>query len=371
METAEIKRTPLYTAHTQLNARMMPFGGYDMPVQYTSIVAEHLAVRSAAGLFDVSHMGEFFVEGPEAFDFLQHLVSNDISKLYDGKALYTVMCNTSGGIVDDLLVYRFNEQKYMLVVNASNIKKDWKWIQSVCNHDVTLSNHSEDIALLAIQGPASHGILQKLTDIPLSEIKYYHFVEASPSSFMNMDRVLLSHTGYTGEPGFEIYCKTVDAKTIWDALLEAGAPEGLLPAGLGARDTLRLEAGYCLYGNDLTDDTSPYAAGLGWITKPDKGEFVGRDALLRIKANSPEKKLIGFIIEEKGIARSGYPILDHAGNEIGTVTSGSQSPVLKRGIGLGYVNNKPDFTTPGNTLFVSVRSKRLEVRIAKPPFHKQ
>ena len=369
METTKVKRTPLYTSHTALNARMMPFGGYDMPVQYNSIVAEHHAVREAAGLFDVSHMGEFFVEGPEAFDFLQYLVSNDLSKLYDGKALYTVMCNESGGIVDDLLVYRFNEHKYMLVVNASNIEKDWNWIQSVCNHDVTLSDHSDNMALLAIQGPSSHSILQKLTKTPLSEIKYYHFVAAS--SFMNLDGVILSHTGYTGEPGFEIYCNASDAQVIWDALLEHGKEEGLLPAGLGARDTLRLEAGYCLYGNDLTDETSPYAAGLGWITKPDKGDFVGRDALLKIKADSPENKLVGFIIEEKGIARSGYPILNDAGDEIGIVTSGSQSPILKKGIGMGYVKNNLAYTTPGHKILVSVRSKRIEARIAKPPFHKQ
>lgn len=371
METAEIKRTPLYTTHTKLNARMMPFGGYDMPVQYSSIVAEHHAVRTAAGLFDVSHMGEFFVEGPEAYDFLQFLVSNDVSKLYDGKALYTVMCNESGGIVDDLLVYRFNDQKYMLVVNASNLSKDWDWIQSVCNHDVKITNHSDEIALLAIQGPASHAILQKLTDVTLADIKYYHFVQASPASFMNLEHVVLSHTGYTGEPGFEIYCNSKDAQTIWDSLLDAGAEEGLIPAGLGARDTLRLEAGYCLYGNDLTDETSPYAAGLGWITKPDKGEFVGRDALLKIKADAPRKKLIGFIIEDKGIARSGYPILNESGDEIGVVTSGSQSPVLKKGIGLGYVQNEQAYTTPGHKILVSVRSKRIEARIAKPPFHKQ
>lgn len=370
METAEIKRTPLYTSHIQLNARMMPFGGYDMPVQYSGIVAEHHAVRSTAGLFDVSHMGEFFVEGPEAADFLQYLVSNDISKLYDGKALYTVMCNESGGIVDDLLVYRFSEHKYMLVVNASNIAKDWNWIESVCKHDVQITNRSEDFALLAIQGPASHSILQKLTDIKLTEIKYYHFKEAPSSSFMNLENVILSHTGYTGEPGFEIYCRAADAQTIWDALLEQGKAEGLVPAGLGARDTLRLEAGYCLYGNDLSDETSPYAAGLGWITKPDKGEFVGRDALLKIKANTPEKKLIGFIIDERGIPRSGYTLLNESEEEIGVVTSGSQSPILKKGIGMGYVLNDPAYTTPGNKILVSVRSKRIEARIAKPPFHK-
>ena len=348
----------------------MPFAGYDMPVQYTGIVAEHLAVRSAAGLFDVSHMGEFFVEGPDAPGFLQHLVSNDISKLYNGKALYTVMCNESGGIVDDLLVYRFNEQKYMLVVNASNISKDWNWIHSVCNHDVTISNHSEETALIAIQGPASHTILQRLTPLSLSDIKYYHFVNVPPASFMQLQGVILSHTGYTGEPGFEIYCQAEDAQTVWDALLGVGQDSGLLPAGLGARDTLRLEAGYCLYGNDLTDETSPYAAGLGWITKLDKDEFVGRDALLKIKAEAPQKKLIGFIIEDKGIARSGYPLLNDEGNEIGIVTSGSQSPVLKKGIGMGYVENNPTYTTPGHPISVSIRSKRIEARIAKPPFHK-
>ena len=370
MDTVEIKRTPLHSSHIELNARMMPFAGYDMPVHYAGIVSEHHAVRSAAGLFDVSHMGEFFVEGPESLEFLQYLVSNDVSKLYDGKALYTVMCNQTGGIVDDLLVYRFNATKYMLVVNASNIKKDWAWIHSVCNHDVKISDHSEETALLAIQGPASHSILQKLTDVPLADIKYYHFVEAPSASFLNLDGIVLSHTGYTGEAGFEIYCKSKDAPQIWAALLEQGKDAGLMPAGLGARDTLRLEAGYCLYGNDLTDETSPYAAGLGWITKPDKGEFVGRDALLKIKANSPEKKLIGFVIKEKGIPRAGYSLVNDNGQAIGVVTSGSQSPILKKGIGIGYVDNEPAYTTPGQTIFVSVRSKRIEALIAKPPFHK-
>ena len=368
MELTEVKRTPLYETHLNLNARMMPFGGYEMPVQYSGIVDEHMAVRSNAGLFDVSHMGEFILEGPEAFSFLQQLITNDASKLYDGKALYTVMCNEAGGIVDDLLVYRFNEHKYMLVVNASNIAKDFAWIQSRQGANrVNLENISDQTALLALQGPAAFNIAQKLTNIDLAALKYYHFIS---SSFLNCDEVILSHTGYTGEAGLEVYCRSQDAQQIWEALIESGKMHGLLPAGLGARDTLRLESGYCLYGNDIDDATSPYAAGLGWITKPDKGDFVGRDALLEIREESPSHKLVGFILDDRGIPRNGYPIVNEHGEQIGTVTSGSQSPILKKGIGMGYVLNEPTYTQPGTSIFIEVRKKLLKAIVSKPPFHK-
>ena len=371
MELKQVKKTPLYDSHLKLNARMMPFGGYEMPVQYSSIVEEHMAVRSKAGLFDVSHMGEFMLEGPEALPLIQQLITNDAAKLYDGKALYTVMCNEAGGIIDDLLVYRFNQNRYMLVVNASNIEKDFTWIQSrQGTREVEIKDLSDKTALLALQGPSAYAIAQQLTEINLSEVKYYHFIEPEPASFLNLEGVILSHTGYTGERGLEIYCKSQDVLQIWDALLEAGQDIGLLPAGLGARDTLRLESGYCLYGNDINDETSPYAAGLGWITKPDKGDFVGKDALLKIKQESPVNKLVGFVLDERGIPRKGYPILNDLGENIGIVTSGSQSPILKQGIGMGYVKNNPSYTQPGTRIFIEVRKKRLSATISKPPFHK-
>ena len=371
METTQIKYTPLHDIHIGLKARMMPFSGFDMPVQYSGIVAEHHAVRSDAGLFDVSHMGEFIIEGPDASTFIQHIISNDITRLYDGKALYTVMCNESGGIIDDLLVYRFNEARYMLVVNASNITKDLAWVRSHNSWPgVEIKNISDQTALLAIQGPKAFSIVQPLIDQPLSELKYYHFLDMPGGSFLGLNQVVLSYTGYTGEQGLEIYCRSEDASKVWEALMNQGTDQGLVPAGLGARDTLRLESGFCLYGNDITDHTSPLAAGLGWITKLDKGEFVGSDALKKIKETSPEEKLVGFVLEERGIPRQGYVIENSAEEPIGTVTSGSQSPLLQKGIGLGYVLNEAQYTQPDQPIFISIRNKRIKARITKPPFHK-
>ncbi len=365
-----LKRTPLHSVHVELGARMMPFAGYVMPVQYTGIVAEHLAVRLKVGLFDVSHMGEFIVEGPHAAEFLQYLLTNDVSRLVDGKAMYTLMCNDNGGIVDDLLVYRLHASKYMLVVNAANIQKDLAWMQSKNSHNAVIRDVSDQTALLAVQGPGAFDLVQRLTDIPISDLGYYRFTEADAQAFLGLDGVLLSRTGYTGEPGLEIYCRSEDVVTLWHELMEDMETTGLLPAGLGARDTLRLEAGFCLYGNDITDDTNPLEAGLGWVTKFDKGDFVGRASLLAVKEQSPARTLIGFILEERGIPRQGYPILNAEGEAIGTVTSGSQSPMLDKGIGLGYVVNDPAYTTPGRQITISIRSKNHTALIAKPPFHK-
>lgn len=361
-------RTPLYDEHVRRGARMMDFGGWAMPVQYSGIIEEHHAVRQAAGLFDVSHMGEIWVTGPNATAFVQHLVTNDASKIADGQAMYSAMCNPSGGIVDDLLAYRFSDERWMLVVNASNIDKDWHHMQAHNPMDAELSNASDATSLLALQGPKAHAIASKLAGFDTSEIPYYRFREAD--GFLGIDGVILSHTGYTGEPGLEIYAPTVAAQPIWDALMEAGADDGLLPAGLGARDTLRLEAGFSLYGNDLSDDTTPLEAGLGWVVKLDAGDFVGRDALVAQKEAGLERKLVGFVVEGRGIPRHGDAIVDADDNEVGHVTSGSQSPNLSKGIGMGYVPNDPAYTTVGSPLRIQQRRKVLEAVVAKRPFHK-
>lgn len=288
--------------------------------------------------------------------------------------MYAVMCRSDGGAVDDLLVYRFAEDAYLLVINASNIEKDLAHIRSqheAFAGDVTVDNQSERTALLALQGPKAFEIAQKLTDIPLAEIKYYHFVQPEPGAFLGCERAILSHTGYTGEPGLEIYCEPERVEAVWEALLEAGAPRGLKPAGLGARDTLRLEAGYCLYGHELTEKTTPLEAGLGWVTKLDKGEFVGRGAIAAQKERGVTRKLIGFVMEERGIPRQGYAITDADGEPIGEVTSGSQSPMLGEGIGLGYVPNEPAYTEPGRAIGIAVRGRVLPATVRKPPFHKR
>lgn len=370
MEPETLKKTPLHKQHVELGAKMMPFGGFDMPVQYSGIIDEHMTVRSAAGLFDVSHMGEFMLEGPQAFASVQRIVSNDASKLYDGRAMYTAMCTESGGIVDDLLVYRKNESSYLLVVNASNIEKDWAWVNQHAVPGTHITNISDNTALLAIQGPLAMDIVQSITDIDISELKFYHFLIPEASAFLNLDNVILSHTGYTGEKGLEIYCNASDAPAIWTALMAAGQSKGLKPAGLGARDTLRLESGFCLYGNDINEETSTYEAGLGWITKLDKGDFVGKSALERIKADTTERKLVGFVMGERGIPRHGHAIVNPAGEEIGIVTSGTQSPVLSKGIGMGYVPNEPQYTSVGSVIGISSRGKAREAIVTKPPFHK-
>lgn len=365
-----LKTTPLYAAHQALGARMMAFGGFDMPVQYTGIIEEHKAVRTAAGLFDVSHMGEVMIRGPQAFDYVQQLVTNDANKLYDGRAMYTVMCQPDGGVIDDLIVYRLNAEHYMLVINAANIDKDVAWMQIHNAFDVAIDDVSGQTALLALQGPEAFDIAQPFTDIDLGDLAFYHFEQAPDGSFMDADGVILSHTGYTGERGLEIYCASNDAERIWTTLLDAGADRGLQPVGLGARDTLRLEAGYCLYGNDITSDTNPFEAGLGWIVKLDAGDFIGRDALQDIKNAGIDRKLVGFVVEDRGIPRNGHGIEDRAGRAIGTVTSGSQSPMLERGIGLGYVPNDPAYTDPGQPLQIDAGRRTLNAQVAKPPFHK-
>ena len=368
MTGSALKRTPLYDRHVALGARMTEFAGYDMPVQYSGIVDEHMAVRETAGLFDVSHMGEVFVQGPHTFAFVQNLVTNDVSRLHDGRALYTVMCRPDGGIIDDLLVYRLREDAYMLVINASNIEKDFAWM---CAHNpmgASLHNTSEYIALLALQGPQSPNIAQRITDYNLSDIKYYHFLRPAPGSFLGCNKVILSRTGYTGEKGLELYVETENAEKVWDALMEA--EPRLKPCGLGARDTLRLEAGFCLYGNELSEDTNPYEAGLGWLTKPDKGEFIGRDALRTLRDTEVRRKLVGFVLEGRGIPRPGYQIVDDCGQVIGNVTSGSQSPVLKKGIGLGYVQSDKTYAAPGAAIAVQIRTRTVPARVVKPPFHR-
>lgn len=370
MDPQTLKTTPLHAQHVELGARMMPFGGFDMPVQYSGIIDEHMAVRQAAGLFDVSHMGEFLVTGPTALASIQRIVTNDAAKLYDGKAMYTAMCMPHGGIVDDLLVYRRSETSYMLVVNASNIQKDWDWVSQHVLDGTTLRNASDDMALLAIQGPNAFAIVQTLLADDISDLKFYHFIEPAVGAFLGLDEVILSYTGYTGEKGLEIYCKADDAVTVWQALMQAGETHGLKPVGLGARDTLRLESGFCLYGNDITEETSTYEAGLGWITKLKKGDFVGKSALEKIKADVPDRKLVGFVMAERGIPRHGNAIVNAANEEIGIVTSGTQSPILSKGIGMGYVPNDKQFTAPGSTIGISSRGKTREAIITKPPFHK-
>jgi len=369
-ESTDILKTPLFDTHVALGARMMPFAGYHMPVQYSGIIDEHVAVREKAGLFDVSHMGEVIVTGPDATRYVQQLVTNDVSSLYDGKALYTVMCRPDGGIVDDLLVYRMGENRFMLVINAANIETDLAWMRKSNTHGVSLLDISDSTGLIAIQGPAAFDIVSQITDVALDSIRYYHFTELDSGSFFGSERAILSHTGYTGEKGLEIYCDADKTVTVWNALMENGRSLGLKPAGLGARDTLRLESGFCLYGNDLSLTTNPLEAGLGWLTKLNSGDFTGREALLRIKESGPERKLVGFVASERGIPRHGAAILNSTGEPIGFVTSGTQSPLLKAGIGMGYVENEPAYTTAGSVLRVEARGKSFGVTVRKPPFHK-
>ena len=342
----------------------MPFAGFNMPVRYSSDIEEHKCVRERVGVFDVSHMGEFFVEGASALDLIQKISSNDATKLVDGQAQYAYMPNESGGVVDDLIIYRFSPEKYMLVVNAGNIEKDWNWIVSNNSMNAILSNHSDDYSLFAVQGPKAINTLQKLTEVDLSEIKYYHF---SFGEMADIDEVVLSATGYTGAGGFELYVKNNKAEALWNAVMEAGEEFGILPIGLGARDTLRLEMGFCLYGNDIDDNTSPLEAGLGWVTKFTK-PFVNSENLKRQKEEGVKKKLVGFVLEDKGIPRAGYELTDVNENIIGRVTSGSMSPMLGMGIGLGYVelgHHQPD-----TEIFVKVRNRSLKARVVKPPFIK-
>ncbi|MDG1754090.1 MAG: glycine cleavage system aminomethyltransferase GcvT [Rhodothermales bacterium] len=363
-----LKYTPINDRHIDLGAKMVPFAGYSMPVQYSGIIDEHHAVRQHAGLFDVSHMGEVWITGPRSLEFIQQLITNDASKLYDGKALYSAMCNEEGGIIDDLLVYRFNESKYMLVINASNIEEDVAWMHKNNSMGVKIDNASDSVGLLALQGPKAFEILKAATGFDASAIKYYHFSE--PTSFLGLSDLIVSRTGYTGESGVEIYCSSEDTGVVWDALMTVADEFGLKPAGLGARDTLRLESGFCLHGNDISQDTHPLEAGLGWITKLDKGAFNGSQVLASIKETGAKRRLVGFVIQERGIPRQGYEIQNESGEPIGVVTSGTQSPILSKGVGMGYVINDPAYTAEGATIQVAVRNRVFTAIVTKPPFHK-
>lgn len=348
---------------------MSPFAGFEMPVQYAGIMEEHLAVRRRAGLFDVSHMGEILVSGPHAAAFAQHLVTGDVEDLDDGRAMYTVMCRHDGGIVDDLLVYRLEKDRYMFVVNAANTSKDLEWMTQHNAEKAQINDISDDIALIAVQGPRSIAIAEHALDTKLDDLKYYHFRTVHSGPLHRSTFALVSRTGYTGEIGVEIYCDSDVAIDVWNALMEAGAGEGLQPAGLGARDTLRIEAGYCLYGNDISEETNPLEAGLSWLTKLEKDDFIGRSALQRAREEGLDRKLVAFVLQERGIPRTGYAILSPEGTEIGSVTSGTQSPVLQQGVGLGYVHNSPDFTRPGSELLVSARGRDVRAEVRKPPLH--
>ncbi len=360
----ELKYVTLNDLHASLGAKMVPFAGYNMPVRYSSDIEEHNTVRQGVGVFDVSHMGEFYLRGDKALDLIQKVTSNDASTLTDGKIQYSCLPNGKGGIVDDLLVYRISEKEYFLVVNASNIEKDWNWIKSQDTFGVEMENASDGFSLFAVQGPKAAATLQKLTAVKLSEIPYYNFVIGE---FAGVDNVIISATGYTGAGGFEIYVKNADALAVWNKIFEAGAEFDIKPIGLGARDTLRLEMGYCLYGNDIDDTTSPLEAGLGWITKFDK-EFIDKSVLQAQKQAGITRKLVTFEMLERGIPRSHYEIFNAAGEKIGEVTSGTQSPTLSKGIGMAYV--KTANAAAGSEIFISVRDKKLKAQVVKAPFVK-
>lgn len=358
-----MKKTALYETHVKLGAKMVSFAGYEMPVSYSGIKAEHQAVRQALGMFDVSHMGEFLVKGPDALKLIQYITSNDAAKLSPGKVQYSCFPNGRGGIVDDLLVYCLSEEKYLLVVNASNIEKDWNWIQKHNEWQVELEDMSDNLSLLAVQGPKAVAALQALTDVKLADIPYYHFVQGT---FAGVEDVIISATGYTGSGGFELYLPNSAASKVWDKIMAAGAPYGILPAGLGCRDTLRLEMGFCLYGNDINDTTSPLEAGLGWITKFTK-EFIDSDYLQQQKAAGLKRKLVAFEMVDRGIARQHYPIKNEAGELLGEVTSGSESPSTGKFIGLGYVDAA--YAALGTSIRIEIREKLLEARVVKLPFY--
>lgn len=359
-----MKTTPFTERHIALGAKMHEFAGYNMPIEYSGIIDEHLTVCNSVGVFDVSHMGEFWVKGPQALPFLQKVTSNNVAALTPGKIQYTCFPNEDGGIVDDLLVYQYEPEKYLLVVNASNIEKDWNWCVSHNTEGAELENSSDGMAQLAVQGPKAIVALQKMTDIDLASIPYYTFKVGELAGVPN---VIISNTGYTGAGGFELYFYPEVADKIWDAVFEAGEEFGMKPIGLGARDTLRLEMGFCLYGNDLDDTTSPIEAGLGWITKFVEGKnFINRPALEKQKAEGVARKLVGFEMIDRGIPRHGYRLVNAEGEEIGVVTSGTMSPMRKIGIGMGYV--KPEYSKVETEIFVDLRGRKLKAKVVKPPF---
>jgi len=376
-----MKNTPLTEKHIALGAKMAPFAGYNMPISYSGIQEEHHTVRNGVGVFDVSHMGEFIVKGKQALELIQHITTNDASKLGVGQAQYSSLPNDKGGIIDDLLVYRLpeddcaeGERAYMLVVNASNIEKDWNWVNAhleptaefVRGFDTRVINISDQTSLIAVQGPKALETLQPLTGIDLGRIKYYNFAKGK---FAGFDNVIVSATGYTGAGGFEIYVDNKHAGAIWDAVFESGKDLGIAPIGLGARDTLRLEMGFCLYGNDINDTTSPLEAGLGWITKLAKPSFIGKQIFEAQKAAGVSRKLVGFVLEDRRIPRHDYEIMDAQGQVIGIVTSGSQSPTLGKPIGMGYV--KTEYAAPGTDIFISISGKSLPATVVKLPFLQQ
>jgi len=364
MADTPLKNVTLHETHRKLGAKMVPFAGYDMPVRYSSDLDEHHTVRRAVGIFDVSHMGEFRLRGPKALDLIQRVTSNDASKLADGKAQYSCLPNEKGGIVDDLLVYKLADEDYMLVVNASNIEKDWNWLQQHNTEGVEMEDISDRTSLFAVQGPKAAEALQSLTDVKLADIPYYSFVQGT---FAGAPDVIISATGYTGAGGFELYIPNEHAAMVWDKIMTAGQAFGIKPIGLGARDTLRLEMGFALYGNDIDDATSPLEAGLGWITKFTK-DFTNSAALKQQKEAGVNKKLVGFVMDGPGIPRGHYELVDAEGTKIGDVTSGTQSPSLGKGIGMGYV--KSDYAAPGTQIFVQIRGKNLPATVSKLPLTK-
>jgi aminomethyltransferase len=357
-----MKYVALNDLHAALGAKMIEFAGYNMPVLYTNLIQEHLAVRNSVGVFDVSHMGEFVLKGEKALDLIQLITSNDASKLTDGKVQYTCMPNDKGGILDDLLVYRWSAEEYYLVVNASNIEKDWNWISQHNTFGVEMQNISDDLSLFAVQGPNAIKVLQKLTEVDLGIMEYYTFCGGTMAA---CEDVIISNTGYTGAGGFEIYVWNKDAKKMWEAIFEAGKEYGIMPVGLGARDTLRLEKGFCLYGNDINDETSPIEAGLGWITKFTK-PFIMSEHHKAIKENGASKKLVGFELIDRGIPRQHYTIKDAEGNTIGEVTSGTQSPSLNKAIGMGYVT--ASHSKADTEIYIEIREKLIKAKVVKVPF---
>ncbi|HVD97463.1 MAG TPA: glycine cleavage system aminomethyltransferase GcvT [Cytophagaceae bacterium] len=367
METIQtvLKKVPLNDLHEKLGAKMVPFAGFNMPVRYSSDVEEHSTVRNSVGVFDVSHMGEFVLSGDKALALIQKITTNDASVLEIGKAQYSCFPNGKGGIVDDIIVYRTAEKEYLIVVNASNIEKDWNWIKQNNSEKAKMIDLSAKICLFAVQGPKSVETLQKLTDVNLAEIPYYSF---TTGNIAGSENVLISNTGYTGAGGFELFLKASDAEMVWNKIFEAGAEFGIKPIGLGARDTLRLEMGYCLYGNDIDDTTSPIQAGLGWITKFTK-DFIDSDLLRSQKENGVKKKLVGFEMIDRGIARGHYEIMNEHSQPIGTVTSGTQSPSLSKAIGIGYV--EVEYAQPGKEIFINIRNNPYKAQIVKMPFLKK
>lgn len=360
-----MKNTALSHVHESLGAKMVPFAGYNMPVQYEGVTVEHETVRNGVGVFDVSHMGEFLITGPNALALIQKVTSNDAATLEIGKAQYSCLPNSEGGIVDDLIVYKIKDEQYLLVVNASNIEKDWNWISSHNDMGAEMRNLSDDYSLLAIQGPKAVEAMQSLTSVDLSAIKYYHFEIAG---FAGIEHVIISATGYTGSGGFEIYCKNSEVEQVWNKVFEAGSAFGIKPIGLAARDTLRLEMGFCLYGNDINDTTSPLEAGLGWITKFTK-DFINSENLKKQKEEGVSRKLVGFELTERGIPRHDYEIVDADGNNIGIVTSGTMAPSLGKGIGMGYV--KTGFAAVDTEIFIQIRNNKVAAKVVKMPFYKK